>query len=146
MQQMYERIARRAFERFEGEGGAPGRDVEHWLQAEAELLHPVAINLTETDDVLTVQAEVPGFEAGELQLCIEPERLTVSGRKESKEEQKKGNTIYQEQRASEVLRALSLPAAVDASKAFATLRNGMLEIVLPKASEVRPGPAETKGV
>ena len=142
--QIYETIARRAFDLFENEGGAPGRDVEHWLKAEAELLHPVPVNVAESDDTLTVQAEVPGFDAGDLEVCLEPGRLTISGKKESREEQTKGKAVYQEQRSSEILRVIALPAAVDASKATATLTNGVLEVILPKAAEAQAARVEVK--
>ena len=142
--QVYQTIARRAFDFFESEGGAPGRDVEHWLQAEAEYLRPIAVNLTESDDALTVQAEVPGFNAGDLEVCVEPGQVTISGKQESKEEQKKGKTIYREQRCSEILRVITLPAAVDASKATATLANGVLELILPRTAEAQAARVEVK--
>jgi HSP20 family molecular chaperone IbpA len=132
---MYEAIARRAFELFMDEGAAHGRDLEHWLKAEAELLHPVPVSVTETEDALTVRAEVPGFTAAELQIGVEPGRLTIGGRKETKEETKKGKAVYLDQRSSEILRILTLPAPVDASKATATLANGVIELVLPKAAQ-----------
>jgi HSP20 family protein len=132
--QMYEAIARRAFELFLNEGSPHGRDLEHWFQAEAQLLHPVPVTLTETDDVLTVRAEVPGFNAADLQIGVEPGRLTIGGRKETKEEQKKGKAIVRDQRSSEILRVITLPTLVDASKATATLTNGVIELILPKAA------------
>jgi HSP20 family protein len=131
---MFEAIARRAYELFESEGRPQGRDQEHWLKAEAELLRPVPLTLTETDDALTVRAEVPGFSATDLQIGVEPGRLTIGGRKETKEEQKKGKAIVREQRSSEIMRMITLPAQVDAAKATATLSNGVLELVLPKAA------------
>ena len=142
--QVYQTIARRAFDFFESEGGAPGRDVEHWLKAEAELLHPVPLNVTETDDALTVQAEVPGFNAGDLEVSVESGRLTISGKQESREEQTKRKAIYREQRSSEILRVITLPATVDASKATATLTNGVLELILPRAAEAQAAQVEVK--
>jgi HSP20 family molecular chaperone IbpA len=135
--QMYEAIARRAFAIFESEGCPHGRDLEHWLKAETELLHPVPVTITETEDALTINAEVPGFSAADLQIGVEPGRLTIGGRKESKEEQRKGKAIYRDQRSSEILRVLSLPALVDASKATATLTNGVVELILPKAAKAQ---------
>lgn len=132
--QMLQTITRRAYELFESEGFPQGRDLEHWLKAEAEFLHPVPVSIAETDNVLTVRAEVPGFTAADLQIGVEPGRLTIGGRKESKEEQKKGKAIHREQRSSEILRVITLPAQVDASRATATLANGVIELVLPKAS------------
>jgi HSP20 family protein len=102
------------------------------------------VNLTESDDALTVQAEVPGFNAGDLEVCVEPGQVTISGKQESKEEQKKGKTVYREQRCSEILRVITLPAAVDASKATATLANGVLELILPRTAEAQAARVEVK--
>lgn len=142
--QMYQAIARRAFALFESEGGPQGRDIEHWLKAEAELVHPVPLSVTETDDALIVRAEVPGFTAAELQLGVESGRLTIGGKRESRAEQKKGKDIYREQLSSEILRVITLPAAVDASKATATLTNGVVELILPKAVKAQAARADGK--
>ena len=91
-------IARRAFEIFKIDGGFFGHELDHWFKAETELLHPVHVKVTESDDAITVQAEVPGFSANELEVSIESNRLTISGKKEvSKEDRQKGKTIYREQ-------------------------------------------------
>ena len=140
--QMQEAIARRAFELFMDEGAPHGRDLEHWLKAEAELLHPVPVSVTETEDALTVRAEVPGFTAADLQIGVEPGRLTIGGRKESKEEQKKGKVVQREESSAEILRILTLPVAVDASKATATLTNGVIELVLPKVAKAQAAEAD----
>ena len=134
---MYEAIARRAFELFMDEGAVHGRDAEHWLKAEAELLRPLPVTITETDDALTVHAEVPGFSAADLQIGVEPTRLTIGGRKETKEETKKGKAIQRDQRSTEILRVLTLPVPVDAAKATATLANGVIELTLPKAAQAK---------
>jgi HSP20 family protein len=130
--QLYETIARRAYELFLDEGSPHGRDREHWLKAEAEFLQPVPLTVTETEESLTVHADVPGFTAADLQIGVEPTRLTIGGRKQSKEDTKKGKAIHSEQRSSEILRVLTLPVAVDPSKATAALSNGVIELVLPK--------------
>jgi HSP20 family protein len=140
--QMYDTVARRAYDLFLTEGCPDGRDVEHWLKAESELLHPVPVTLTETDDALTVHAEVPGFTAADLQIGVEPGRLTIGGKKEFRQEQKKGKAIYRDQQASEILRVIMLPATVDASKSTATLSNGVIELVLPKA-KTQPAQADS---
>ena len=46
LNELYDAIARRAFEMFEGDGSAAGRDLDHWFRAEAELLHPVHVRCT----------------------------------------------------------------------------------------------------
>ncbi len=66
MEELHHAIARRAFEIFEGKGRWPGRELDDWLRAESELLHPMHLELMESDNHVTVRAEVPGFSAKEL--------------------------------------------------------------------------------
>ena len=128
-------IAHRAYEIFEGNGKLFGHELEDWFKAESELLHPVHLRMAEEAGKLTVEAEVPGFDAKDLEVSLEPSRLTISGKKETKDEQKKGKTIYQEQCCSQLRRVVDLPAEVDSSKATASLKNGLLEINLPKLAK-----------
>lgn len=124
-------IANRAFSLFESDGRA-GHDLDNWLKAETELLHPVRVKVTETDGKLDVEAEVPGFEPKDLEVTLEPQRLIISGKRETKEEKKNGKTIYSEQSSNEIFRAVPLPVEVDASKATASLNNGILTLEVPK--------------
>lgn len=144
MDKLYDSIARRAFEIFEGNGRWFGRELDDWLKAEAEVLHPVHMEISESHNTLTVKAEVPGFEAKELDIQVQANRLTISGKHEAKEETKKGKTIYSEQCASEIFRSVVLPADVDSSKVTATLRDGVVTIELPKAAQAKSVPVEGK--
>ena len=103
IQQTYDSIARRAFEIFDSNGRSLGNDLDDWFRAESELLHPVHLEIAELDDNLTVQAEVPGFSTNELEINVEPRRLTIAGKHEAQEESKKGKTIYSERCAKEIL-------------------------------------------
>jgi HSP20 family protein len=130
-------IARRAFEFFDGHGRADGHDLEDWFRAESELLHPVHLDLAESADAFTVRAEVPGFSAKELEVGVEPQRLTISGKRESSEEHTSEKTIYKEQCSNQIYRAIDLPSEVDTSKVTATLKNGVLELSMPKAAKAK---------
>jgi HSP20 family protein len=146
LNELNDAIARRAFELFEGDGRIFGRDLDHWLRAEAELLHPAHVRIRESGDAITVDAEVPGFSANELQLSLEPRRLTISGKKQSSSEEKRGNVLYSERCSNELLRSIELPVEVNASRATATLNNGILELTAPKlASKNVPVQARTAG-
>jgi len=132
MEELRHSIARRAFELFEGNGHWPGRELEDWLRAEFELLHPMHLELTESDNHLNVRAEVPGFSAKDLEISVEPRRLTVSGKHETKEENKKGRTIYSELSTGEILRVVHLPADVDTSNVTAMVKDGILHVKMTK--------------
>ena len=144
MQNVYDTIARRAFEMFERDGWSHGRDQDHWLQAEAEFLHPVHIHIKDSDQALAVRAEVPGFTAGELQYRLQPRSLTIAGRKETNAETKAGRTLYQEHCSQEILRVIELPSEIDTSKTTMTLRDGVLEFNMPKTAVHAAQPEQSK--
>ena len=141
---IFEQISRRAYEIFEGHGQAFGRDLEDWFQAERELLHPVHIQLSETGDALEVKAEVPGFNEKELSINVEPSRLVITGNRETKKEETKGQTIYSETCANEIMRVVELPTEVEVDKVTATLKNGILELTLPKTATAKSVRIEPK--
>ena len=91
-----------------------------------------------------MRAEVPGFNAKDLEINVEPRPLTVSGKRETKEETKKGKTVYSELCANEILRVVELPAEIDTSKVNATLKDGILNIELAKAAPAKTVRAEPK--
>jgi HSP20 family protein len=144
IQKTYDSIARRAFEIFDNNGRWLGHELEDWFRAESELLHPVHLEIAETDESLAVRAEAPGFTTNELTINVEPRRLTITGKHEAQEETKKGKTVYSEQCAKEILRVVDLPAEVDGSKVNATLKDGILNIEMPKAAQVKTVRVEPK--
>jgi HSP20 family protein len=144
MQQTYDSIARRAFEIFDNNGRWLGNDLGNWLRAEAELLQPVRLEIADSGDSLTVRAEVPGFNAKELDINLESRTLTITGKHETQEENKKGKTIYSERSSQEIMRVVELPAEVDASKVNATLKDGVLTIELPKTPQAKRVRIEAK--
>ncbi|HUK30421.1 MAG TPA: Hsp20 family protein [Candidatus Acidoferrum sp.] len=133
---VYDSIARRAFELFEGDGLWNGRDLDYWLRAEAEMLHPLHMDLTEADGEFLVRAEVPGFGAKDLEIKVEPRRLRIAGRREFKEE-KNGRKIHCETCADQVLRIVDLPVDIDPTKVSASLKDGILTLDLPKAAHAK---------
>ena len=126
-----ESIARRAFEIFQERGRAHGSDLEDWLRAETELFHTAHLAVAETDEALAVSAEVPGFRAEELDVSVEPHRLTISGTRRTPPSIRR--TIYCDPCSTRIFRALGLPVEVDPKKATAVLKDGILELTIPKA-------------
>jgi HSP20 family protein len=144
IQELSNSIARRAFEIFENRGRALGRDLEDWLRAESEFLHPIHLDMAESGDAFAVRAEVPGFSAKELEVGVEPHRLTISGKRETSKEHTSKKTIYREQCSDQIYRAINLPGEVDTSKVTATLKNGVLELLMPKAAKAQKVQIEEK--
>lgn len=131
--ELYDKIAKRAFSFFELRGFTHGHDLEDWLRAETELLMPVAVELSETETELAVRAEAPGFTEKDVEITLEPDRLVIKGKAEKKVEEKKKKTVYSEISSREIFRSITLPAEIDPDRATATLKDGVLEISMPKA-------------
>jgi HSP20 family protein len=136
---MSQAITRRSYEIFEGNGRRFGHDLEDWFKAEMDMLHPVHVNIVEAEDCLEVKAEVPGFSEKEIEVSVEPSRLTITGKRETetKREEKKSKTVYSEFCSNQILRTVDLPAIVDAEKTTATLKNGVLQLTMPKTATTK---------
>lgn len=134
----FQQITQRAFEIFERNGHQFGHDIDDWFKAEMDLLHPVPVQVAEVGDNVEVRAEVPGFNQNEIEVSVEPGRLTIVGQRETDtRKEKPGKTIYAESCSDQILRIVELPAIVDAEKATATLKDGVLQLTMPKAAKAR---------
>jgi HSP20 family molecular chaperone IbpA len=143
-QDVFHLIARRAYEIFESRGHGHGNDRTDWHLAESELLTPVKIHLSESGDQLIARAEVPGFNREEIKVSVEPRRLSISGKAETGENHKSGKHSHSHRHAQLMFRVIDLPTEVDLTKAKAFLRDGTLEVVLPKAAPAKSVRVETK--
>lgn len=96
---------------------------------------------------LTVRADLPGMTRDDVTVELTDEALTISGeRKEEKEEEREG--FYRTERNyGSFYRQIPLPKGVEADKATATFRNGVLEVKIqvPK-TEPRSRKLEIKEV
>lgn len=90
------------------------------------------------DDDVVVRAEVPGVDKSGLELSLRGRRLTITGEVQRQEEGEEGIYHWREIGRSGFSRTLTLPADVDPSRVAAVLKNGILEISLPKLDISRP--------
>ena len=80
---------------------------------------------------------MPGFSEKELEISIDPRRLTITGKREAKKEEKKARTVHAERCCDQVLRIVDLPADIETDKVTATLKNGVLEFTMPKVAKAQ---------
>lgn len=135
--EMFNMIARRAYEIFESKGRIGGRDMEHWLAAEAELFDRTPINFKESREGLTVRAEVRGFTPKEIEVDLEPKRVTIIGRHQSQSDRGSSLNRSVESRSTRLLRSMQLPVEIDTHQATARIERGVLELDMKKAHPVK---------
>ena len=126
-------LERRAYELFESRGYENGHDHEDWLRAESELLPNFPVDLAEEEAGFTVRAELPGFSANDLKVQVAPRCLCISGKREEPTEETQEAAAHSPARSKYIFRLLDLSSDIDPDKVKATLREGLLEIKLPKA-------------
>mgnify|MGYP003573281106 FL=1 len=90
------------------------------------------VDLIDREATLLVRAELPGVKKEDLDISLVGDRLTIKAKREFKEEEKNETFFRSEMGYGSLLRTVLLPAEVDIRKAKAELREGILEIVLPK--------------
>ena len=92
-----------------------------------------SVDIVDKDKEVLVRAELPGVKREDLDVSIAERTLTIKGssRKEEKEEQE--GYFRHEIRSGSFSRSVLLPADVNAAKAAANFKDGVLELHLPKA-------------
>jgi HSP20 family molecular chaperone IbpA len=75
-----ERIRRRAYELFEARGAEHGSDLGDWLRAEGEFLIPGSFEVEQTPGIQRFRLSVPGFDRKDFQVCILDSSLVVTGK------------------------------------------------------------------
>ncbi len=96
------------------------------------------VNISETDDNVQLTFELPGMEKADIKVVVADDMLTVSGKREFSSEENKNGLIRSEIRTGSFSRSFSLPEAVDRENISADYKNGLLEVTLAKAEEVKP--------
>jgi len=101
------------------------------------------VSLSDNGQALQLKAELPGFTEKDLNITIEQGSLTIRG--ERKPDVPEGYAAHrQERRAMQFARSFTLPAIIDTSKVEAVLKNGILELTMPKTAEARPREIQVK--
>jgi HSP20 family protein len=96
-----------------------------------------AINVGSTDDQVTVYAFAPGIDPKSLDIQMQQNLLSISGRREEPSEE--GATYYRQERfRGEFRRVLTLPDDVDADKVEAKYHDGIVEITVKRRETARP--------
>jgi HSP20 family protein len=96
-----------------------------------------SIDVSETDNELRIDADLPGVEEKDVDVAISDNVLTIKGEKKAEKEEKKKDFHLVERSYGSFSRSLTLPFAADPAKAKATFKNGVLSITLPKPPEVK---------
>jgi len=126
----------RMFDEFLGRGWMrPFR--RDWLAfPEFEITMP-KVDVIDRDEEVVVRAEVPSVKKEDIEISISGNMVTIKGETKKEEKEEKGDYYRAEISRGSFSRMVSLPADVDESKAKAALKDGVLELTLPKIEKAK---------
>ncbi|MDD3491613.1 MAG: Hsp20/alpha crystallin family protein [Candidatus Pacebacteria bacterium] len=101
-----------------------------WPASEEE--GELAIDLCETKDELILQAAIGGVNINEIDISITNDMITIRGERSREGKDKIDKFYYNECFWGPFSRSLILPQEINADKAKASIKNGLLSIYLPK--------------
>jgi HSP20 family protein len=96
-----------------------------------------SLDVAETDDNFVVSVDLPGVPEKDIDITVANNVLTIRGEKKSEKEEK-GTYYRKETWSGSFQRTISLPSTVDADQVEANMKNGVLEVSLPKREEAKP--------
>ncbi|MCU0691681.1 MAG: Hsp20/alpha crystallin family protein [Polyangiaceae bacterium] len=101
-------------------------------------------NLYDAGSELVIRAEVPGLSEKDIQVSVNQNVLTMTG--DRKPDVPEGYAVHRQERAPvRFTRSFSFPCDVDAEKAKATVRDGVLTIRIAKAAQAQPRQIAVQG-
>jgi HSP20 family protein len=96
-----------------------------------------SVDIYEDQNLITLEADLPGLKPGDFNLSIENYRLTLSGERKFEKEKKGDNWRRVERSYGSFTRAFSLPSTVNVDAVNAEFKDGVLRVTLPKKEEVK---------
>jgi HSP20 family protein len=96
-----------------------------------------AVEISDTPEAVIVKAQVPGINKDQIQVMVTDGALTLKGESKEEEEKKEKTYYRREFRYGAFTRTVPLPVAVQAEKATAQLKDGVLAITIPKSEQAR---------
>jgi HSP20 family protein len=94
------------------------------------------VDIYETEKDLTLLADMPGVTIENVDIDLSDSKLTIRGACAGGEEI--GSSLLREFRRGDYYRQFSLSNTIDQGKIEASMKNGVLKVVLPKAEASRP--------
>jgi len=123
----------RLFDRFLGEpwGASPFESLP------ARFGFGPRIDLAETENDISLKAELPGVDPKDLDIRVEGSLLTIRGEKKQETQEKRKDYHYVERQYGSFHRTVQLPSTVDPDKVDAVFKDGVLSVTIAKRPDAK---------
>ena len=121
-----------------------GRTVGTMLRNGERDKYVPSLDVSETKDAYLVHVDLPGVDPADVKVEMHDGKLAISGKRETKTEEKDRNYHRVERSRGSFFRALSVEGEVDVDNIEAKYEHGVLNITLPKVAKQQPKKIEIK--
>jgi len=97
-----------------------------------------ALDIAERKDAYLVTVELPGVKLDDLEITLEDGLLTIQGERHIARDSSEERAHRVERSSGAFRRSITLPAHVVADEVEASIEDGVLRILVPKAEEAKP--------
>lgn len=95
------------------------------------------VNIYDDGECYLVRTEIPGMDKSALEVTVKNNQLTLGGQRSVQRPTTDAAHHRREREGGKFRRTVTLPDSVDSTKIQATYKNGVLEVVVPRAPEAR---------
>ncbi|WP_297432008.1 Hsp20/alpha crystallin family protein [Sulfurimonas sp.] len=103
-----------------------------------------SVNTREASDAYYIEIDLPGVKKEDVDVSVDKNVLTISGKRESSEEVKEDDYYRVESAYGKFSRSFTLPENVDVEKIQASSEDGVLEITIPKQEVIKDSTKKIK--
>lgn len=107
-----------------------------WYSSEDE--GKLSVDVYQTKEALVIRSTIAGVKASELDITLNNDVITIRGKRYQDAIVPAEDYFYQECYWGSFSRSIVLPVEVKSEQVEASLKNGVLVIVLPKAIKAKP--------
>lgn len=101
-----------------------------------------AVDIYESEQALTLVADMPGVPIENVDIDLDGEQLTIRGT--VPESEGGGRVLFKEYTMGDYYRQFTLSNDIDREKIQASMKDGVLKLVLPKAEAAKPRKIEVR--
>ncbi len=105
---------------------------QNWLEDEQEVEGQLAVDVFQTKESVVIKAPIAGVDPKQLEVAIAEDVVTIRGERVDDSVVERENYYVQECYWGAFSRSIIMPVSVNADKAEASLKNGVLSITIPK--------------
>lgn len=116
---------------------------EHWVPEELE--GQLSVDVFQKGDKIVVKSTIAGVQPEHLEIFLNRDMLTIKGERRHEEATSQDDYFIKECYWGKFSRTIILPSDVKTEETKATLKDGVLTIVMPKAQHSRSIPVKWVG-